>query len=267
MIPKIRKKLPRNLRLALKVLTAKIPILTSLIALLYGYLLIPKSRKEAILLSLKSKTPKLFVIPDIYAVDCFEDIFIKNIYDKYKLINHGNIVIDIGAHVGMFTVKAARKVGNSGLVIAIEPEKENLKLLEKNVKSLKLENVKIIPKAVGAFKGFTELVVSELSGTHKLALYPNPENPKYKITVPIDTLDNIIQELGIKRIDFIKIDAEGAELDILKGARNALKFADYLAIAAYHAPNEANEIKEFLENYDFKVVINDGILYAFKVRE
>jgi len=165
-------------------------------------------------------------------------IFIKNIYDKYESINSGDVVIDIGAHVGMFTVKAARKVANSGLVVAIEPE----------------EN----------FRGVTELIVSELSGTHKLALYPNPENPKDKKTVPIDTLDNIIQELGLRRIDFIKIDAEGAELDILKGAQNVLQFTKYLAIAAYHTPNEANEIKTFLEKHGFRVIIGDGILYAFR---
>jgi len=52
-------------------------MITSIIALLYVYLLIPKSREEDILISLKSKAPKLFVSPDIYAVDRFEDIYKK----------------------------------------------------------------------------------------------------------------------------------------------------------------------------------------------
>lgn len=192
-IEKARKMLPVSLRMTLKVLTAKVPILTSLIALLYGYLLIPKSREEGVLVSLKSRTPKLFVIPDIYAVDCFEVIFIKNIYGRYKSMNPGDIIIDI---------------------------------------------------------------------------IPNPENPKDKITVPIATLDNIIQELGIKRIDFIKIDAERAELDILKGAQNVLQLRKYLAIAAYHTPNEANEMKMFLEKHGLNVVIGGkrGMIYTFNIK-
>lgn len=195
MIEKIRRRLPKGCREHLKVLTARKVLFTSLISISMKIFLLPKSRNECILIPLNKNSPRLFVIPDIYAVDCFHDIFIKEIYEKYRTVQTGDVVIDIGAHVGMFTLKAAKKVGDSGLVVAIEPEERNLRLLKKNVKSLK--NVKIVPKAVGAFNGVAELIVSELSGTHQLSLYPYPENPRDKKAVSIATLDNIIQEFEL----------------------------------------------------------------------
>jgi len=123
----IRNKLPEKLRLKLKYVTARCRILTSLIALFYGFILKPFG--EPMLIG--RRIPKIFVIPDICAVDTTIEIFVQNVYEKYYKIKRNNVVIDVGANVGMFTVKAALAVGSRGKVIAIEPVRENLIVLKK----------------------------------------------------------------------------------------------------------------------------------------
>jgi hypothetical protein len=93
------------------------------------------------------RIPKIFVVPDIYAVDCALDVFVKEVYERFYRLREGDVVIDVGAHVGMFTIKAAMSVGEKGKVVAVEPVEENLRLLRKNVELHELNNVVIIGKA------------------------------------------------------------------------------------------------------------------------
>lgn len=60
----------------------------------------------------------------------------------------------------------------------------------------------------------------------------------------------------------MKIDAERAELDILRGASKSLRYTKYVTIAAYHTPNEANELRAFLEGLNFKVIGEKGLVYV-----
>ena len=110
MIEYIRKKLPIGLRLKLKEMTGKYPILTFFIALSYGFLLIPYRNP-----TIRGRgIPMMFVKPDIYAIDCAREIFINKVYERFYKLKEGDIVVDVGANVGMFTVKAALSVGDKG---------------------------------------------------------------------------------------------------------------------------------------------------------
>lgn len=82
-------------------------------------------------------------------------------------------------------------------------------------------------------------------------------------------MHHLLDELGVKRVDFIKIDAEGAELDILKGAERTLRTGKpFLAIATYHTPSETEEVAKYLHKKDFKIIKaiihQDSYIYAFK---
>jgi hypothetical protein len=83
---------------------------------------------------------------DLYA---FKEVYIKRTYEKFFSPQKEEIVIDGGAHIGLFTIKASKVVGNNGLVIAVEPEPENFNLLCRNLKINSLVNVIPLKAALG----------------------------------------------------------------------------------------------------------------------
>ncbi|MEM3601967.1 MAG: FkbM family methyltransferase [Candidatus Bathyarchaeia archaeon] len=255
MIQKIRESLPKSWRLKLKYATGKFSILTFIISLFYGFFLKPSNPSYIY----GKKVPKIFVIPDIYAIDCARSIFVREDYEKFYHIKNGDVVVDVGANVGMFTVKAAIKASK---VIAIEPEERNLKLLEKNVQLHNLKNVVIIKKALGAKKEKAIMFRSLLSGTHQLkSVEKSPEFPVNLIEVEVDTLDDVVSKFALDRIDFLKIDVEGAELQVLKGGVLSIKITKNIAMEL-----EMNgSVKKFLEANGFVVITENNMLYGKRI--
>jgi len=128
----------------------------------------------------------------------------------------GTVVIDVGANIGFFTVRFARWVGQSGRVIAIEPEARNIRQLRRRI-----ENDKI-----GAHVEVVEGVAAESSGTLHLVL--NPHHPAdHKIgasgmTVRSWTIDELWRDRQRPNVSLIKIDVQGAEIRVLRGARETI---------------------------------------------
>jgi FkbM family methyltransferase len=260
MIDKVRRNSPQWLRKRLKEMTGRHPILSFFIALSYGFLLKPYRNPWI----LGKGIPKLFVVPDICAVDCANEIFIKRVYERFYNIKRGGIVVDVGANVGMFSVKAAMEVGESGKVIAIEPEERNFRLLKKNVMLYCLKNVVMLRKALAARSGRAPFLISLLSGTHQLKHVGKiPETPEREVEVEVDTLDNVCKVQGIEGIDLLKIDVEGAELEVLKGADQSLKFTRNIAMELDYEGEEL-QVKEYLRKKGFKVKVIENMLYASK---
>jgi len=119
----------------------------------------------------------------------------------------GDVFVDIGANCGAFTLFAARMLGQSGRVVAIEPMPEMIQRLRFNVTANALPNVQIFETAVGRQPGSATLYVDELRRGHSSmsAVEGTPT------TVPVDTLQSIITQAGVDRIDALKIDIEGYE--------------------------------------------------------
>jgi len=189
------------------------------------------------------------------------EVLQDEIYEKVGRPRTGNTVIDIGAYTGMFTVKAALQVGDTGRVIAIEPSTRNRKYLYHNTANLL--QVTTVPVALGLEKGNGELTVSVASPCHTLQHRSNSLTE----TVKLDTLDNVISDMQIKKVNFIKIDAEGSELDILKGSTRTLTNNRLrLSIAAYHnlgnGEKELPHILEFLGSLKFHVTVIKDYVYA-----
>lgn len=193
------------------------------------------------------------------------EIFQDEVYDGVLSPQAGDSVIDVGANIGLFTVKASSKVGSGGLVIAIEPEPKNLSYLRLNTGEL--NNVKVLEKVALGREGTIDLFISGEMGCH--SLIKTPHTTLQKIKVEGDTLDNIVSGLGLAKIDFIKIDVEGAELEVLKGAEEILRRGTKLSIAAYHTLQDGTAefeiIKRFLIARGYKIVGNSNeYLYAMK---
>ena len=141
-----------------------------------------------------------------------------------RILKRGMIVVDVGAHVGYYTTQYAKLVGTSGRVFAFEPHPGNRSLLQKNVRSLK--NVEVASTAVGADTTpatFYESAVG--SGSHSLVGSRYKENHARELTVQKTTLDTFFKEKGV-RPQFIKVDVEGAEHEVIEGAKEILGASD-----------------------------------------
>ena len=198
------------------------------------------------------------------AAGVFMEIFQDEVYEQVWKPKPGDIVLDIGAYVGMFTVKASLSVGEHGKVVAIEPSPENYAMLTGNC--LGLDNVTLVQKAIMSTNGKGKLYYSKSAAANSLVV-----KWKHYIKVETITLDDLMDELGLEKVDFIKLDAEGEELDVLKGATKTLSRGTRLAIAAYHtAPNgkaEISQVARTLREAGYKVIQLRGLrsyIYAEK---
>ena len=134
----------------------------------------------------------------------------------------GEVVVDVGAHIGFYTLKAAREVGHNGRVISIEPDPQNFHLLEKNIANNGLNNVIAINAALGDLEGqrlFYARVDPLLSSFN-----PSKQSRIREIKrMRVVTLDKVLGELGIDGVDWIKIDVEDSEIEVLRGGKNSLQ--------------------------------------------
>jgi FkbM family methyltransferase len=140
-----------------------------------------------------------------------------------KLLRRDMTVVDVGAHHGLYTLLASKCVGWHGRVVAIEPSPRECVRLEKHLRLNRSSNVELIPCAAGEDLGEAELYVVERFNDVCNSLRP-PDTPEPVKTrrVQVRRLDDILSELDISKVDFIKLDAEGAELSVLYGAMKLL---------------------------------------------
>jgi len=133
----------------------------------------------------------------------------------------GMVVVDIGAHVGYYTVLLSRLVGPLGHVYAFEPSKSNLRTLRRNVSENGLGNVTIVPLAVSDTCGHATLHLDAIdSGANSLVRTTGSVRAEL---VQTTTLDAYMATQKVSGIGIIKMDVEGAELIALKGMRKVLK--------------------------------------------
>lgn len=158
--------------------------------------------------------------------------------NKWFLPYARGVVIDVGANVGGYTVRACRQ---ADLVVSIEPQLEVFKMLRKNVElNCHKNNVILIKKAISDRVGKTLIRIPKkkklmfsgeafLNNVKENEYFEQDFNFEYE-EVELDTLDNIVNSLSIPKIDFLKVDIEGYEGIAFKGMINTLKKTKYLMI-------------------------------------
>lgn len=144
-----------------------------------------------------------------------------------KSIKKGDVVLDIGANIGYYSVLASKLVGKKGKVYAFEPDPRNLKLLYKNLEVNGCQNVVVVEAALGSKKGKLFLT-QDISNPGESSLAKGKKGKK--ILVDVIRLDDFVRQKRIKNVDLIKIDVEGAELEVLRGGLATLKKARDLKI-------------------------------------
>ena len=139
-----------------------------------------------------------------------------------ELLSPGMIFMDIGAHVGYFSLLAAREVGSTGKVFSFEPDPSNYCLLVGNAKLNGYEELAAFNIAMSRQAGETTLFLSGLdNGRHSTYKQDLPQ--RGHIPVQATTVDTFLEQQGWPAVDLVKIDVEGAERDVLNGMRRFLE--------------------------------------------
>jgi FkbM family methyltransferase len=142
-----------------------------------------------------------------------------------RVLKEGMVFIDVGANDGYYTLFAARRVGPRGKVAAVEPSTRERANLQRNLDRNRLDNVSIVPAALGAASGHADLHLAHgaHAGHNTLGGFAHAGVIAESLErVKVETLDNVVAELGLKRVDFVKIDVEGAEASVIAGARGVI---------------------------------------------
>jgi FkbM family methyltransferase len=204
---------------------------------------------------------KLEAPRDSVVLDIVDEIFYKNDYQPKSFcidILQDDIVVDIGANIGAFSVQAAGKTHNR--VLSFEPAPTNVEYLKKNVKNNGLANVQVFGMAVSDEEGELELHLSKVSSGHTLAKVAGDDF--LTIKVPTTTLKNIMDDNGLERIDYLKVDTEGAEGKIfLSTPREYLDRINKIGMEFHDHYSEVKheQLESFLTGCGFKTMLNwDG---------
>jgi FkbM family methyltransferase len=148
-----------------------------------------------------------------------------------RVTHAGDTFVDVGAHVGYNTLYAASKVRPVGAVYAIEAAPDNLAVLESNVAANRLSNVTVLPMAAGAGQGDREFFIrGSASAVNSLT----PDSFYAPVTSSIRVSVAPLDELVARAPDVVKIDVEGAELDVLAGMRRILQSRSVRLIVEWH---------------------------------
>jgi FkbM family methyltransferase len=141
-----------------------------------------------------------------------------------RQVKKGDVVIDVGANVGYYTVLLANKVENTGRVYAFEPDETNFAILKKNIEADKLKNVVLIKAAVGSKNEEKILYKSKDNfGDHKLVKIPlgSADSPfEEREKVKVIKLDDYFKN---EKIDLIKVDTQGWEPAVFEGAKKIIE--------------------------------------------
>ena len=162
-----------------------------------------------------------------------------------KIVKNGDVVLDIGANIGYYTVIFSRLTGSKGMVYAFEPVKKYREVLKENLISNKVKNAKIYPFGFSDKKESLDIYIGNSSATlHWVA----DNSPLFQERIRLITLDEFSKKNNIKKIDFIKIDVDGHEPSFFKGAWNTLeKFNPVILLEI----NQENYLKAGTTAWDF----------------
>lgn len=172
----------------------------------------------------------------------------SGIYERFYKPQPGNIVVDIGAHAGFFSGRASELVGKNGQVIAFEPEPDNFRVLKENTRNI--PNIEVHQLAIWNENTSLWLHLSHSCAEHSVKYETTLSQ---KIMVPAVTLTTFMS--GIK-VDFIKIDVEGAELEVLQGSARILeKWRPRIVMEL--AESQRKDVVAYLERFNYTTIIHN----------
>lgn len=171
-------------------------------------------------------------------------------YEKRRtmeaLITPGSVVYDVGAHVGFYTLLFSELVGPAGRVVAFEPNPRNVGYLKKHLELNGITNAHVVEAAASDFTGMAAFADDSTSFTGRLSTRGN-------LDVSTVTLDEFVQREIAPKPDYIKIDVEGAELSVLRGAGFILSSCRPTLFLATHGEELHAQCCEFLQSLGYRL--------------
>ena len=171
-------------------------------------------------------------------------------YEKQKCfiksVKPGDVVFDVGANVGFYTLLASVLVGSAGKVVAFEPLPRNLVYLDRHMKMNQCLNVDVLPYAVSDCEMTAEFTFSKNPSMGHLCT-------KGDITVQTVLIDKLIESKKLFPPDVMKIDVEGAELSVLRGSHQVIKGRRPIIFVATHDRSAHRGCMEFLRSLDYNL--------------
>lgn len=185
--------------------------------------------------------PPYRTLPYLTAVE----VFVLDIY-RSSLLRDNDLVIDLGAGTGDFSILASKKVGEGGMVIAIEPDPDVYRILELNIEKNSCKNVTALNIGVGG----------------------KPEEKDITFWgktfgIKVKRLEKILEELHIEnKIDFLKMDIEGSEVDVLNASTDIIKRANVISMELHGTEAKRKTDEILLSNgFSFKPIT---MTYVYK---
>lgn len=179
-----------------------------------------------------------------------------------KLLGLGGTAVDVGANVGAHSIMMSRRVGPGGRVIAFEPVPATAWQMREHLALNKVENVQLFEAAISDAPGTVEMNIFDqrhAAWNSRGASVINGISPVDCVTVRAKSLDEVMRECGVERVNLLKIDVEGYELDALRGATGLFGSGavDYLCFEVSQTPLKASgheviELFELLASFGYR---------------
>lgn len=183
----------------------------------------------------------------------FETWVINNYEERQFSPRTCKLILDVGAHIGGFSVYCAEKFPLAK-IYAFEPLKENYNLLKWNLRLNRSTNVTSLNQAVSSRSGVSDFYIPDSNGAVASMMLNDANN---RVTVDTVSLNEFIESRQIENVDFLKIDAEGSEYDILYGlSQKNLKKISYLTLEVHKIDgmsNSPHELITYLQTREFEV--------------
>jgi len=160
-----------------------------------------------------------------------------------RVLQPGMVFVDGGANEGTYAIFAAARVGPAGRVVAVEPSRREVTRLRGNVALNRLRNIAIVEAALAEAAGWVQLLIAEPqhAGQNTLGEFAYSIRSVGTEEVAAITLDELVEQHALTRLDVLKLDLEGAELRALKGARRTLAVSKPLILTEVLEPALASQ--------------------------
>lgn len=197
-------------------------------------------------------------------------------YKDYEVVpgfqpRQGWVIVDAGAFIGLYTLRAAKLAGPNGLVLAIEPQPEAYRLLRLNASANKLHNVRLLGACLAGGCGFADLIVppSTINATLNPDYARSYEGCLRRVRVRAIPLDAVLSRLGY--VDLLKMDIEGAELEVVITSQLLRPSVAKRVVVEVHPPfTKTSEIAQILEQRGYRTAVyipedaeHQAFVYAF----
>jgi FkbM family methyltransferase len=177
----------------------------------------------------------------------------------WKNLRPGMTFLDVGAYHGLYSLIAAKKLGRGGKVIAFEPSPRERQRMQTHLRQNRIRSVAIEPYALSTGEGVASLnVVIDGFTTMNSLRPPQIDHPTKQVTVDTTSLDAYLDRKKIDRVDLMKIDTEGGEVDAFRGAHRLLSqlrptiISEVLDLVTRAWGYTASDIMKLVRSYDYE---------------